>query len=206
MIYRYDAAANRYDLRQQADDEKLEVSSKLETRRVSTYKKVKAELSFREDIMVQGEVTLKLTRNAQTITKKVVLDEDEEIANVDGPAIIDLDGKGEPEVILNVFSRGAYCCAFTIIYYYAPARNTYVGLKHSWGPYRNMAVLKKSDQDGVPVFICGNEEFSGEFGPYAMSGASPIQIWRYRQGHLQDVTRRYPNLIRERCQDLVGRV
>lgn len=200
LIYHYNAAAKRYDLRQQADDEKLEVSSKLETRRVSTYKKVKAELSFREDIVVQGEVILKITRDGQTVTKKVVLGEDEEIANVDGPAIIDLDGKGEPEVLLNVFSRGLYCCAFTLIYSYLPARKTYGILKHSWGPYRNSAVLRKSEQDGGPVFISGDEKFSGEFGPHAVSGATPIQIWRYRQGRLQDVTRRYPKLVRENAK------
>jgi hypothetical protein len=185
LIYRYNTAAKRYDLRPQADDEKLEISSKLETRRVITYKKVKAELSFPEDNLVQGKVTLKLTRDGQTITKKVVLGEDEEIANVDGPAIIDLDGKGEPEVLLNVFSRGAYCCAFTLIYHYLPPRKTYGTLKHSWGPYRNSAVLRTSEQDGGSEFISGEEKFSGEFGPYALSGARPIQIWCY------------PKLVRE---------
>ncbi len=49
----------------------------------------------------------------------------------------------------------------------------------------------------MPEFVSRNEDFSGEFGPYAISGASPIQIWRYRQGRLQDVTRRYPQLIRK---------
>jgi hypothetical protein len=71
LIYRYNAAAKRYDLRQQADDEKLKVSNKLETRRVSTYKKVKAELSFREDIRVQGEVILKITRRPSRHQKVV---------------------------------------------------------------------------------------------------------------------------------------
>ncbi|MBU4447105.1 MAG: hypothetical protein KKD99_00870 [Proteobacteria bacterium] len=197
LIYRYNAAADHYDLRQQVDDEKLEVSNKLETRRFSAHGTVKAELSFQADIMVEGEVTLKLTRDGQTVTKRVDLGEEGDIANIDGPAIIDLDGQGDSEVVLNVFGRGTYCCAFTLIYYYAPARNTYVRLKHSWGPYRNMAVLKQPDRDGVPVFICGNEAFSGEFGPYARSSASPIQIWRYRRGHLQDVTRLYQNLIRK---------
>lgn len=197
LIYRYNGAANRYDLRQQADDDKLKVSNRLETRRVSTYKKVKAEVAFREDIMVEGKVTLNLTRDGQTFTKKVDLGEDDDIANVDGPAIINLDGEGEPEVVLDVFSQHAYCCAFTLIYHYVPARRTYVLLKHSWGPYRNSAVLRKSEQGGGPEFISGDEKFSGEFGPYAVSGARPIQIWRYRQGRLQDVTRRYPKLIRE---------
>jgi hypothetical protein len=201
LIYRYDAATDRYDLSQQADDEKLQVANKLETRRVSTAKKVQAELAFREDIMVEGKVTLKLTRMGKTITQIVVLDRDEEIATVDGPAIIDLEGKGEPQVVLNVFSRGAYCCAYTLIYHYVPARESFARLKHLWGPYRNVAVLDDLDKDGVPEFGSGNENFSGEFGPYAVSGARPIQIWRYRQGRLQDVTRHYPKLIRADAQN-----
>jgi hypothetical protein len=48
--------------------------------------------------------------------------------------------------------------------------------------------------------VSGNENFSGEFGPYAITGARPIQIWRYHQGRMRDVTRRYPKLIREDAQ------
>jgi hypothetical protein len=49
-------------------------------------------------------------------------------------------------------------------------------------------------------FVSGDEDFSGEFGPYAVSGAAPIQIWRYSKGQLQEITRRYPNLIRKDAQ------
>lgn len=99
-------------------------------------------------------------------------------------------------MVLNVGSRGAYCCSFTLIYHYDPARQTYALLKHGWGNYRNLPTLKDLDKDGVPEFVSRNEDFSGEFGPYAVNGAAPIRIWRYSKGQLQDVTRRYPALIR----------
>jgi hypothetical protein len=63
-----------------------------------------------------------------------------------------------------------------------------------------MAALHTSRRDGLPEFVSRNEDFSGWFGRHAVSGASPIQVWRYRQGRLQDVTRRYPDLISEDAQ------
>jgi hypothetical protein len=198
LIYRYSPATVQYVLESRPYDEKLEISRKLETRRVATSKNVQAELAYPEDLFVDGEVKLKLSRNGQPILNRIMTLDDKEdlIASVDGPAVIDLDRDGEPEVMLNVMSRGAYCCAYSIIYHYVSSRKTYARLQHGWKNYRNQAVLQDIDQDGRLEFVSANEDFSGEFGPYAMSAASPIQIWRYRQGRMQDVTRRYPKLIR----------
>lgn len=150
--------------------------------------------------MVEGAATLKLTRHGRTISQTVSLGPEEKLATVAGPAIIDLDGQGDPEVVLQVYSCGAYCCAFTLTYHYVPARKTYGRVKHLWGPYRNMAALAKSPRDGLPEFVSRNEDFSGWFGRHAVSGASPIQVWRFRLGRLQDVTRSYPELIRQDTQ------
>ncbi len=198
LIYHYDAASGRYSLEVRAYDEKLEISRKLETRRVAAAKNVQAELTFTEDYMVEGEVRLKLSRNGQVILDSPLSLDDKEdlIAAVDGPAVIDLDLDGEPEVVLNVMSRGAYCCAFSIIYHYVPGRQTYGRLQHGWKNYRNQADLRYIDKIGGVKFVSGNEDFSGEFGPYAVSGARPLQIWSYRRGRLEDVTRNYPELIR----------
>ena len=38
----------------------------------------------------------------------------------------DLDGDGEPEVLLELFSGGANCCLSTLIYRYRANANTYV--------------------------------------------------------------------------------
>jgi hypothetical protein len=200
LIYRADPASHRYAASRQAAAEKVEVANKVETRRVVRTKNLQAELSFPEDIMVTGQVNLKLIRDGKTFSEIITLGEDEEIAQVEGPALIDFDRTGEPEVVLNVSSRGAYCCAYTYIYHYVPARYTYALLKHCWTNYRNQARLRDIDKDGGPEFVSRNEDFSGEFGPYAVSGAAPIQIWRYSQGRLQDVTRRYPDLIRQDAQ------
>src|SRR5881275_3242188 len=35
--------------------------------------------------------------------------------------VADLDGDGEPEAIVGVYSGGAHCCVFTEIYWYDPA-------------------------------------------------------------------------------------
>ncbi len=200
LIYRYDPATQHYVLSQQADAGKIAVSTKVETRRVVRSKNLEAELSFPEDIMVTGPVNLKITRGRETFSASVTLGEDENIAQVEGPALIDFERTGEPEVVLNVSSQHAYCCSFTFIYHYVPAGNTYALLKHGWSNYRNQASLQDLDKDGGLEFVSRNEDFSGEFGPYAVSGAAPIQIWSYQQGRLQDVTRRYAGLIRQDAQ------
>ncbi|MGB7913175.1 MAG: hypothetical protein WCF59_13225 [Desulfobaccales bacterium] len=200
LIYRYDPATHHYVLSQQADTGKIEVSTKVETRRVVRSKNLQAELSFPEDIMVTGQVNLKITRDGKTFSEIITLGEDENIAQVEGPMLIDFERTGEPEVVLNVSSQHAYCCSFTFIYHYVPARNTYALLKHCWTNYRNQASLQDLDKDGGLEFVSRNEDFSGEFGPYAVSGAAPIQIWRYQQGRLQEVTGRYSDLIRQDAQ------
>jgi hypothetical protein len=203
LIYRYRPASVRYVLESRPHDEKLEISRRLETRRVATTKNVQAELAFTEDSLVEGEVRLKLSRNGQLLLDSPLSLDDKEdlIASVDGPAVLDLDRDGEPEVMVNVFSRGAYCCAYSIIYHYVPNRKTYARLQHGWKNYRNQAALREIDKKPGVKFVSGNEDFSGEFGPYAISGARPLQIWSFRRGRLQDVTRSYPKLIRADAQN-----
>jgi hypothetical protein len=200
LAYRHDPATKRYAASRQEDTGKVEVANKVEIRRVARAKNLQAELIFPQDIMVTGQVNLKITRDGKTFPEIVALAEGEDIAAVDGPALISLAKQREPAVVLNVGSQGAHCCSSTFIYHYVPARRTYALLKHCWGNYRNLATLKDLDQDGVPEFVSRDEDFSGDFWAYVMSGAAPLQIWRYSKGKLEDVTRRYPALIRQDAQ------
>ena len=104
----------------------------------------------------------------------------------------DLDGNGELEVIADFYTGGAHCCLFTQIYRYTGSR--YVPLRHVWGD--PSYVLRDLNGDGLPELISADDQFAYAFTSYAGS-ALPVQAWRYRGGHMTDVTRSFPALVRK---------
>ena len=105
-------------------------------------------------------------------------------------AVRDLDGNGEPEVLLDLYWGGAHCCYFTDVYRYDGTE--YARTRHAWGDagYR----LSDLNGDGRPEFISGDDNFAYAFSDYGDS-AFPIQVWSYDSGQFTDVTRQYPALI-----------
>ena len=108
----------------------------------------------------------------------------------------DLDGDGEPEVVLDLFDSGTRCCAWIRIYRFDRARNRYAPQNHWWGDlqatYRRVGHgLRDLDGDGRPEFIAADDRF-GQLSYWAID---PIQIWSYDRGRFLDVTRRFPRLI-----------
>lgn len=156
---------------------------------------VKATATFTERNFQFTKVRLKVVRGAG---KTVVDSPVEKLSCRDcgtfrptGLEVRDLDG-GEPEVILEMYSGGAHCCSVTLILRYDPAAKTYRGRLEYWGNYGYR--LADLDRDGLPEFSAADERFVYTYTAYAFS-AAPIQIWRYRQGKLVDVTRDFPALI-----------
>lgn len=127
--------------------------------------------------------------------------------------VIDLDADGEPEVLVDVSTPGAHCCSASFIYSYNPKKSGYTATTHFWGNYTsgyNFSEIsgKEDDRnfpdlngDGIPEFVAVDDSFRGEFGSYAAS-AAPIQIWRYQQGRLVDVTKQFPRPVYQNAQDL----
>ena len=104
----------------------------------------------------------------------------------------DLDANREPEVLLDLYTGGAHCCTYSLIYRYDAAKKQYSYIRHDWGNvgYR----LEDFDKDTIPEFNSRDDRFAYAFGSYAGSGF-PLQIWQYRQGEMLQVTRQYPKLI-----------
>ena len=103
----------------------------------------------------------------------------------------DLDGDGEPEVILDTYTGGAHCCAVSLVFRKAGTR--YVANDVWWGNpgYR----LADFDRDGRPELVTSDDTFGYLFTSWASSG-EPLLVFRYAAGKLTDVTREFPQQIR----------
>lgn len=107
----------------------------------------------------------------------------------------DLDGDGEPEVVLDLSLGGAHCCAWWRVYRYDRSRNRYIAHNKFWGDDAADPRLKDLNGDARPELVSRDERFAYAFTSYAGSGM-PIRIWSYRRGVFSDATSRFPNQIR----------
>ena len=107
----------------------------------------------------------------------------------------DLDGDGEPEVMLELDSAGAHCCAWTRVYRWSAAAGTYVPAAHFWGNTSSRPTVTDLDGDDRPELVSTDDRFAYDFNGYAGS-VRPIQIWSYARGGFRDVTRRHRDQVR----------
>ena len=109
----------------------------------------------------------------------------------------DLDGDGEPEILVDLYTGGAHCCYWTVILHYDG--HTYRGNAVLWGDpgYE----LRDLDGDGRPEILTNDDRFAYEFAAYAFS-VLPVQVDRYDHGRIEDVTSQYPWLVRREAKQL----
>jgi hypothetical protein len=113
-------------------------------------------------------------RNARTITLR------------------DLNGDGEPEILLDFWFGGAHCCYWLRIYRWDASSGTYTNTAHFWG---NVSYdLKDVSQAGRLELVTADDRFAYAFTSFAGSGF-PLQIWDYHSARLVNTTRSYPDLI-----------
>lgn len=106
--------------------------------------------------------------------------------------VVDLDRDREPEVIVNLFTGGAHCCTYSLIYRYDADTQGYVSQRFDW--QHSGYSLVDLDKDGVPEFQTVDNRFAYRFASFAASGM-PALIYQYQAGELVDVTRRFPKVI-----------
>lgn len=108
-------------------------------------------------------------------------------------AIADLNGDGEPEVILDLNTGGVHCCAYSRIYQFDAAYADYTWTEHEWGNYSYS--IGDRNKDGVPEFSTADDRFAYAFTAFSFS-VPPLQIFEYRAGEMRDVTSSYPKRVR----------
>jgi hypothetical protein len=104
----------------------------------------------------------------------------------------DLNGDGEPEVIVDLFTGGSSCCVLVHGFGFDPAANTYRRARlDSGGGF----VVRDSDRDGVLELVGDDFRFRGLF-TCGACGSRPLRIWQYTPAGFEVVTRSFPAKIR----------
>jgi hypothetical protein len=107
-------------------------------------------------------------------------------------SVTDVDGDGEPEVVLDLYWGGAHCCWYSQIYRYVSANRRYTPLVQVWGNFGY--VFADLDHDGTQELVTRDDRFSYAFGSFADS-RWPVRILRYKTGKLTVVTASYASEI-----------
>jgi hypothetical protein len=164
---------------------------------------VAAQLSYdrKEDFRYE-DVRIKITRGGAVLLDALVPPPCDECPVIpagrgddESPSLNlrDIDGDGEPEALIDLYTGGAHCCSYTQIYDYHAATNAYRRVKGAWGDYGY--TLRDLDKDGLPEFESADWRFAGAFTAYAASGAPP-RIFEFTGGRLKDVTRDFRSRIK----------
>ena len=153
--------------------------------------KVRAEFSYDEAEYCIENLKLKVIRDGQTLLEQPLSPENG-ACRFSGLQVRNLDANPEPEVIVDLYTGGAHCCNFSVIYRYDSARKEYTSVEHWWG--NTGYEFKDLNQDTIPEFNSYDDRFAYAFASYAGS-SYPLQIWQYRDGKMVDITRSYPELI-----------
>ncbi len=107
-----------------------------------------------------------------------------------GPLLVrDLEGNGQPNVIVELYSGGAHCCTIFQVFSYDPGTMTYRAAEHDFGDPG--AKITDVEGNGSLQLVTADDRFAYAFAPFAYSGL-PLQVLAFRSGRFADVTRSYP--------------
>jgi hypothetical protein len=154
---------------------------------------VSARLSWTGDLGRLGRSSLAITRAGATFKFPNLLNEGWYAISTPEFTplkVRDVDGDGEPEVIADLYSGGAHCCTTSIIARWDPAAGRYRLQTHDWldAGYR----LADLGRDGRVEFVTYDPRFAYSLGTSYAGGGFPVQILRYQNARLVDVSRAFP--------------
>jgi hypothetical protein len=106
--------------------------------------------------------------------------------------VVDLEGTGDPDVVLDLYSGGAHCCTVEQVFSFDPASATYAKTEQVFGD--PAARIVDLGHNGHFEFLTADDSFAYRFTDFAASGL-PIQIFTFANRRFTDVTNSYPKLI-----------
>jgi hypothetical protein len=104
-------------------------------------------------------------------------------------AVVDLEGTGEPTVVLHLYTGGEHCCSVLQIFSYAPTTGSYQLVERDFGDAADLIADVAGDRR--LEIESADDRFAYRFTSFAFSGL-PLQIWRLQGGRLVDGTRAFP--------------
>jgi hypothetical protein len=105
--------------------------------------------------------------------------------------VLDLDGDGTGEAIVDLAERGAYCCSHSVIVG-AGSDGSWRPLELDWGSFGS-AAEPAPIKDGY-LLVGRDARLEERFTPHVLS-FEPVRIWRYDHGAVQDVSHQQPTFV-----------
>jgi hypothetical protein len=116
--------------------------------------------------------------------------------------VTDLDGDGEPEVVVTGFTGGQGCCTIMGVYDFRPATGGYGAFVQDWrGSGFELAFADNDNREDIET---GDIRFEGLFSSQAASFPPPAVFDYERPGgvpRLVDITRKFPVLIKHNASE-----
>jgi hypothetical protein len=111
----------------------------------------------------------------------------------------DLNGDGEPEVLVDLYSGGAHCCSILLLYGFDTANGRYQRIQNDFG--NAGYTLRDAGRDGRVELFSTDDRFSYLYTSY-LESARPLVVLRYGEAGLVDVTREFPAEVRRHARSL----
>jgi hypothetical protein len=108
----------------------------------------------------------------------------------------DLNGDGEPEAIVDLFTGGSSCCVFVYAFGFDPAANVYRRARLDTG---GGFVARDYGHDGVLELVGDDFRFRGLF-TCGACGPRPVRIWQWGLRRFDVVTTDFPAKIRQHAR------
>lgn len=106
--------------------------------------------------------------------------------------VVDVDGDGEPEVLVDLYSGGAHCCVVTAILRWTG--QGYVTVARNFADF-GYTLQPAAAPGAAATFVTGDARFAYAFASFADS-AFPVRLLELRAGTWRDVTRAHPESLR----------
>lgn len=110
-------------------------------------------------------------------------------------AVQDQDQDGFAEIILEVTGRGMRCCDYVVVLYRTQDVKQYRPTNYIERERRPQVI--DLDGDGKLEFVTLNTPYNALMGGMGVDPLSPLQVFRYDNEAIVDVTNQYPELVEE---------